>query len=894
MSMKRFRLKFPRYTIASAVVFSVSTHAIGGAVPEDDTHVVNPSAPLEAWTLAAGSTLNVLPGANTLEISAVEGSVVNIDSGGVSSAFEGINLFGASANLNNSTIISTGSYGLLVNRGGAQNSGPSTAVVNGGSISGVGAGVYVTYQSAVTLSGATVNGSGDGSADPFTGGTGLSVEGGTATVQNGSTVTGSAHGVYLGADAFDATEGGNTSLTVQGSIVTGGASSGILVQSFEPDIPANANIVISDGSTVQGGNGLAVEVADNANATVAVDNSTLQGGILVSDNSTATATLSNLAKVNGDVTHVSDVTMSTGSVLTGNLTRTTNLVTSGGSAINGNVSEVENYTLDGGSSLTGNLSNTTNLVANGSSSVSGNVSNVQNFTLNDGSRLSGNLSDTINLGVNNGSSVVGDVSNVQNFTVTANSSVNGTLSNVANLNLDNSSWTTPGGSGVGNLHLNAGTVKVGQSAGTFETLNLGTLSGNGRFIMDTDLFTHQSDLVSVSGVATGSHDLQIANTGREPAKGDLDQQVVHTGAGSTAGFAVVGGQVDIGTFVYELKQRGNDWYLVQKLEGDNGGGEGGGEGGGGSEEGGGGDPITTPGTRSVIGLFSAAPTVWYGELSSLRTRMGELRYGKSQGGGWMRSYGNKYKLSAAGGTEYQQVQSGISFGADAPMPTSSGQWLVGVLGGYSRSDLDITAGTSGRVDSFYIGGYTTWLSDSGWYVDAVLKANRFRNKSDVRMSDGTKSGGDYNTSGIGASVEAGKHIKLGDDWFVEPFAQVSTLWVKGEDYSLDNGMNASSNKADSFLGKVGTTVGRNYALDKGGFVQPYVKVAMAQEFANSNRVNVNDNKFSNDLSGTRGEVGAGVAAQVSEAWQLHADVEYSKGENIEQPWGVNVGVRYSW
>lgn len=423
--------------------------------------------------------------------------------------------------------------------------------------------------------------------------------------------------------------------------------------------------------------------------------------------------------------------------------------------------------------------------------------------------------------------------------------------------------------------MNSGVVQMGRTPGTFETLKLDTLSGNGRFIMDTDLAAHQGDLIDVNGKATGNYDLLVKNTGVDPLKGGPDQQLVHTGAGSDAAFAVVGGQIDFGTFAYDLEQRGTDWFLVQKFDDD-------------------GNPIITPGTESVIGLFSAAPTVWYGELTTLRSRMGELRYGEAQGGAWARAYGNKYDMSAAGGTAYQQNQLGISYGVDAPLPTSSGQWLVGVLGGYSRSDLDIAAGTSGRIDSYYLGLYTTWLSDSGYYVDAVMKANRFKNKSDVRMSDGTKSDGDYTSHGIGASVEAGKHIKLKDDWFVEPFTQVSTLWVSGENYSLDNGMEASSNKADSFLGKVGTTVGRNFALDKGGFVQPYVKVAMAHEFAKSNRVKVNSTTFSNDLSGSRGEVGAGIAAQLSDVLQLHADIDYSKGENIEQPWGVNVGLRYSW
>jgi outer membrane autotransporter protein len=506
-----------------------------------------------------------------------------------------------------------------------------------------------------------------------------------------------------------------------------------------------------------------------------------------------------------------------------------------------------------------------------------NIANGSTLTGGNGVILEVERAATATFNVTN-SQLIGDVlvsdDSTAYLSLENNASLTGSITKATALSIDGTSiWVMEGDSSVGKLDLNGGSVDLRGTSEGFHTLSFGELSGAGTFALGTDLAAQKSDFINVTGSATGNHKLLVQNTGIDPLKGADPQQVVHT-EGGDAQFSVVGDKVDFGTFAYELQQQENatggaDWSLVQTGD-------------------------LSAGSRSVIGLFSAAPSVWYGETSTLRSRMGEVRNGQAEGGGWMRSYGNKYNLSAAGGTAYQQNQTGISLGADAPLPTSNGQWLVGVLGGYSRSDLDITAGTSGRVDSYYIGGYTTWLSDEGWYVDAILKANRFKNKSDVRMSDGTKASGDYNTSGVGASVEAGKHIKLQDDWFVEPFAQVSTLWVDGKSYSLDNGMDASSNKADSILGKVGTTVGRNFPLDKGGFVQPYVKVAMAQEFAKSNRVKVNSTTFSNDLSGSRGEIGAGIAAQVSDVLQLHADVDYSNGENIEQPWGVNVGLRYSW
>ncbi|MNV79023.1 Pertactin autotransporter precursor [compost metagenome] len=147
---------------------------------------------------------------------------------------------------------------------------------------------------------------------------------------------------------------------------------------------------------------------------------------------------------------------------------------------------------------------------------------------------------------------------------------------------------------------------------------------------------------------------------------------------------------------------------------------------------------------------------------------------------------------------------------------------------------------------------------------------------------------------MGVSLETGRHLKLANGYFVEPFAQLSALAIEGKDYQLDNGMRAEGSDTRSLLGKLGTTVGRTFSVDDGRTVQPYVRVAAVHEFANDNRVEVNDNRFNNNVSGTRGEVGVGVALAWAEKWQAHADFDYSNGSKLEQPWGVNLGVRYNW
>ncbi|OPG76258.1 hypothetical protein B1218_27075, partial [Pseudomonas ogarae] len=41
-------------------------------------------------------------------------------------------------------------------------------------------------------------------------------------------------------------------------------------------------------------------------------------------------------------------------------------------------------------------------------------------------------------------------------------------------------------------------------------------------------------------------------------------------------------------------------------------------------------------------------------------------------------------------------------------------------------------------------------------------------------------------------------------------------------------------------------------------------------------------------------LGGGVAMKVSDKVQLHADLDYSHGDKIKQPWGVNIGATYAW
>ena len=500
-----------------------------------------------------------------------------------------------------------------------------------------------------------------------------------------------------------------------------------------------------------------------------------------------------------------------------------------------------------------NIQNNTTLIAGNGNVLEVSGNSIANFTVDD-SRLNGNL--------------VADEASTLNVTLQSYAQLTGNIINSNTVAINSAaSWQMVDDSNVKSLSMNGGRVSFGE--GAFKTLTLGGLSGSGTFDMRINLDNHSGDLLKVSGQANGNHTLKVQNTGLELVTPEVEPLMVVDTEGGDAQFGLLGGKADLGVYSYELEQRGDDWFIV------------------------GSGKTISPSTQSVLALFNAAPNIWNSELSTLRSRMGEVR-GKPLGGAWMRSYGSRFNASTGDGVNYQQKQSGLTLGVDAPLQVGIGELSLGVMVGYSKNDLDLSRGTTGNVDSYYVGGYGTWLLDDGYYLDGVLKLNRFRNESKVAMSDGTKAKGDYESSAVGGSLEFGRHINFADGYFLEPYAQLSSVWVQGDSYTLDNGMQANNERTQSTLGKVGTSAGRSIALKDGGVLTPYVRVAMAQEFSGSNDVKVNDKRFGNDLSGSRAELGAGVSVSLSERLQLHADFDYMKGKNVEQPWGANVGLKLAF
>ncbi|WP_426205912.1 autotransporter outer membrane beta-barrel domain-containing protein [Pseudomonas sp. TWP3-1] len=800
---------FRLLTLMPVMISSSMVYA--GSVPSGTTLPIDGTTPVQSWQLQTNATLNAT-NATTLGMTSSASGLINLTGSNVSAATgSGIFLTNASANLDNSTVTSAAAIGISAVRNPTSVGGSSVTLRNGSVVRGLQGGIAGNRFSVINLNNSTVEGTGNTSF-------GIRMLEGSLSA-TGSTITGGLNGVTVGTDTRVAAVI-PTKIILDSTRVEGVTGSALVVGINAPNFPTVADIEVRNGSTLVAGNNTLLEVRQGASAGFLVDNSALTGNVTVVSGSSANVTLQNNA------------------------------------------------------SLTGDLQNVTTAVLNNQAHMAGNVLGASSVMLDNGSTLTGDLDNVASASLNNKSSMIGNFNaaagSVSNLTLDNGASLRGEVNNVGNFAINNQAlWQMTSSQSVNNLSLgNGGAVELG-SPQQYLQLNVVDLSGNGQFRIGTDFNQGISDLLNVTGSASGTHEFIVTSSGLDPVN-DSSIKVVQSVA-SAAQYGVVNNRVDVGAFTYRLVKEGDDWFLRPDKT-----------------------VISTP-TRAALAIAGMSPTVIYGETVLLNNRMGDLRVNGGQTGGWVRSFGSQYSISNnAYGNGFRQQQYGGSLGVDTPVQIAGERVLVGVFAGYSKSDLDLTRGSSAEIGSTSLGIYGTWFGDRGYYLDTVAKLNHFRNKADVMLSDNTKTKGSYNNLGASASVEFGKRFELGEGYYAEPFTQWQAASVQGKDFRLDNGLSVDADTTRSMLGKAGVTLGRGMKLANGSVLQPHVRLAAVHEFVKTNEVRVNRNKFNNDLSGTGVEAAAGASWTLNDRWQLHAELDTRKGDSVTKDYGVNMGAHFKF
>ncbi|EIV8816721.1 autotransporter outer membrane beta-barrel domain-containing protein [Escherichia coli] len=472
-------------------------------------------------------------------------------------------------------------------------------------------------------------------------------------------------------------------------------------------------------------------------------------------------------------------------------------------------------------------------------------------------------------------------------------------------------WHLDGDSTVGALTLDNGTVDFRPSVTTRLTpafqavsLALGSLSGSGTFRMNTDIASHTGDMLNVAGNASGNFVLDIKNTGVEPVSAGAPLQVVQTGGGDAA-FTLKGGKVDAGTWEYGLSKENTNWYLkadtpppvTPPTNPDAGNPDAGKPGTGNPDAGTSSSPVrrTTKSADAVLGMATAPAYVFNSELDNLRFRHGDVMQNtRAPGGVWGRYTGSDNRISGGASSGYTLTQNGFETGADMVFDLSDSSLAVGTFFSYSDNSIKHARGGKSNVDSSGGGLYATWFDNDGYYVDGVLKYNRFNNELRTWMSDGTAVKGDYSQNGFGGSLEAGRTFSLNENAWAQPYVRTTAFRADKKEIRLNNGMKASIGATKSLQAEAGLKLGMT--LDVAGKeVKPYLSAAVSHEFSDNNKVRINDTyDFRNDISGTTGKYGLGVNAQLTPNAGVWAEARYENGKQTESPITGGVGFRINF
>lgn len=501
-----------------------------------------------------------------------------------------------------------------------------------------------------------------------------------------------------------------------------------------------------------------------------------------------------------------------------------------------------------------------------------------NINLSDGSVWKGNvgkgLDGSARVTLKN-SSWDGDVNNAKTAVFLTDGSVwNGAVSinapvdrasvpmgsvqpNKSSVSLQNGSvWNVTGASTVDALAVKDSTVNI-----TKATVNTGTFaSQNGTLIVDAS----SENTLDISGKASG--DLRVYSAGSLDL---INEQTAFISTGKDSTLKATG-TTEGGLYQYDLTQGadGNFYFVKNTHKASN--------------------------ASSVIQAMAAAPAnVANLQADTLSARQDAVRLSENDKGGvWIQYFGGKQKHTTAGNASYDLDVNGVMLGGDTRFITEDGSWLVGVAMSSAKGDMT-TMQSKGDTEGYSFHAYLSRQYNNGIFIDTAAQFGHYSNTADVRLMNG---GGtikaDFNTNGFGAMVKGGYTWKDGNGLFIQPYAKLSALTLEGVDYQL-NGVDVHSDSYNSVLGEAGTRVGYDFAVGN-ATVKPYLNLAALNEFSDGNKVRLGDESVNASIDGAAFRVGAGVQADITKNMGAYASLDYTKGDDIENPLQGVVGINVTW
>ena len=321
-------------------------------------------------------------------------------------------------------------------------------------------------------------------------------------------------------------------------------------------------------------------------------------------------------------------------------------------------------------------------------------------------------------------------------------------------------------------------------------------------------------------------------------------------------------------------------------------------------------PPTTPEVDQILALGTSAAQGlgMLQETEDLRTRMGDIRSGESDGV-WARTFARQDRAYGSYGHSFKQETYGIYFGADRAWRHNSGSSLVGLAMHLGKSDQkEIGGGEAGsaKMDQYSLKAYGTWMSDRGSFIDIVGLLGYYDTELNGVSNTGKRQlKADYNTWGYGLSAEIGHRFALEQPtstWFVEPTAQLSWYRVLGKDFSTNTGIKVEQSDTDFLVGRAGLAVGKTIPLGQndGQSLTFTLRGGMLYQFDGDQTIKVSGTDDSSlklqalSMNGARAYYGSTVDWRIDDAWRLYGQISREEGSGYTKDYDFSVGVQYRW
>lgn len=375
--------------------------------------------------------------------------------------------------------------------------------------------------------------------------------------------------------------------------------------------------------------------------------------------------------------------------------------------------------------------------------------------------------------------------------------------------------------------------------------------------------------LAVNGETAGNYKVRIDNaTGAGSIadyKGNEVIRVYDNNADTQATFTAAN-KADLGAYTYQAQQQGDSVVLHQ-------------------EE-------LTDYANMALSIPSANTNIWNLEQDAVGNRLTNSRHGLAdKGGAWVSYFGGNFD-GDNGEISYDQDVNGVMVGLDTQIDGNNAKWILGGAAGFAKGDV---SDHSGQVDQ---DSQTAMIYSSAYFannvfIDSSLSYTRFNNDLSATMSNGQYVDGNTTTDAWGFGLKLGYDWKPNTSGYVTPYAAVSGLFQSGDDYQLSNDMRMDGQSYDSMRYEAGIDAG--YTFNYGGeqALTPHFTLAYVYDDA-SNDADINGDSIDNGVKGSAVRVGLGTQFSFTKNFSTYTEANYLGGGDVDQNWGANLGVKYTW